>query len=108
MAIRGTMAREYLIQGTTLKGFNVATTLNGNAASITSATFSVKNAAGVVLRTVSCAIAGGTVTRPDVLDTITRKWPAEILTWDIKYTLGNGVAVNWIEGSIDVETTSQP
>lgn len=108
MAIQGTVAEEALVRGNTLRSLALPFTINGSAASIASATFSIRDAKGNLLRTSPCTIVGNVVTRPRLLKAITKDWPLGLLTWDIETILSDGDERTWIKGSVRISYSDQP
>ena len=108
MAIQGTVDEEALVRGDTLRSLAFPFVLNGSPANIASATFSIRDSKGELLRTTPCTVVGNVVTRPQLDEDITKKWPLGLLTWSIKIKTADGDARTWIKGSVRVSYSDQP
>lgn len=108
MAIQGTVAEEALVRGNTLRSLALPFVLNGSPADVASATFSIRDSKGNLLRSAPCTVVGNVVTRPRLLAAITKTWPLGLLTWDIETVLADGDERTWVKGSVRVSYSDQP
>ena len=108
MAIQGTVDEEALVRGDTLRSLAFPFVLNGSPADVVSATFSIRDSKGVLLRSAPCTVVGNVVTRPLLDDDITKHWPLGLLTWNIKVIMADGDARTWIKGSVRISYSDQP